>query len=71
MALGIFEGSPASHNLRVDAKVKPDESPATNTIYDIVTSTPGTYHIIVAAVATPVPSGKPVDVRDDIAVVVR
>jgi hypothetical protein len=69
--LGLFEGSPAAHELKIDATVKPDDSPGTNTIYDIVTSKAGTDHVLVLAVATPVPSGRPVTIRDDIIVVVK
>ena len=69
--VGFFDGSPTVHEMRLTATIKPGDSPGTNSVYDIVTSKAGTYRVRVAAVATPVPNGRPVNVRDDIVVVVK
>jgi hypothetical protein len=69
--VGFFGGSPAAHELKLDATVKPDDSPATNTIYAIVTSQPGTHRVRIAAVASPVPTGRAANIREQINVTVR
>jgi hypothetical protein len=69
--VGFFGGSPAAHELKLDATVKPDESPATNTIYAIVTSQRGTHRVRIAAVASPVPAGRAANIREQINVTVR
>lgn len=68
--VGFFEGSPA-HELKIDATVKPGDSPATNTIYAIVKSQPGTHRVRIAAVASPVPTGRAANIREQINVIVR
>ena len=69
--VGFFEGSPAAHELKIDATVKPGDSPATNTIYAIVKSQQGTHRVNISAVASQVPSGRAANIREQINVIVR
>ena len=69
--IGFFDGSSAAHELKLDATVKAGDSPATNTIYDVVTRQPGTHRVRIAAVASPVPRGRSANIRDQINVTVR
>jgi len=69
--VGFFDGSSAAHELKLDATVKPGDSPATNTIYDVVTRQPGTHRVRITAVASAVPSGRSANIRDQINVTVR
>ena len=69
--IGFFEGSPAAHELKIDATVKPGDSPASNTTYAIVKSQRGTHRVRIAAVASPVPGGRAANIREQINVTVR
>lgn len=69
--IGFFEGSPESHDLKVNATVKARDSQANQSITDIVSSRPGTYPVDLSIVATSTPSGKTQNIRDEFNVMIK
>ena len=72
LQVAVPESAPTARTLlKIDATVKPGDSPATNTIYATVKSQPGTHRVRIAAVASPVPKGRAANIRELINVTVR
>ena len=69
--VGFFNGSPSAHTLKTDLAVKKTERIANQSVSDIVTSTPGTYSVDFALVATVTDTKKTQPIREKIRVVVR
>ena len=69
--LGFFEGASSSHQLRPDFTVKPNDSPANQSVVGIVSSTPGTFAMTIDVVAAPTGSGAKQNIQEKVQVVVR
>ena len=69
--IGFFQGSRESHEVQANITVKKDQSIANSSVTGIVTSTPGTYAITFALVATSTDTGKSQPIRVEVPVVVK
>jgi hypothetical protein len=71
IVIGFFQGSPASHTTQANVVVKKNESIVNQSVTGIVTSTPGTYTLSFALVATLTDTGKSQPIREQVPVVVK
>jgi hypothetical protein len=69
--VGFFQGAPASHQIEANTTVRKTESIMNQSVIGIVTSTPGTYALTFALVATTTDSGKSQPIREQVSVVMK
>jgi hypothetical protein len=69
--IGFFRGSPESHNIQTSVAVQKTESITNQSVSGIVSSTPGTYAVTFALVATATDTGKSQPIREQVPVVVK
>jgi hypothetical protein len=66
--IGFFD---APHEINPNIIVKPGEAPGNQSVSDFVSSTPGTYTMAIAVVATSAAPGQSQNLREQVDVVVR
>ena len=66
--IGFFN---APHEINPNITVKPGEPPGNQSVSDFVSSTPGTYTMAIAVVATATPPGQSQNLREQVDIVVR
>ena len=69
--IGFFQGSPESHNIKTDLALQKTESITNQSVSGIVSSTPATYAVTFALVATSTDTKKSQPIREEVRVVVR
>ena len=66
--IGFFD---QPHDINPNVTVKPGESPGNQSVTDFVRNKPGTYMMAIAVVATSIPTGQTLNIRDQVRVIVR
>ena len=69
--IGFFQGSRESHEIQANTIVKKTERIMNSSVTGIVSSTPGTYAVTFALVATSTDTGKSQPIRQQASVVVK